>query len=506
MSKVIMANEYHEMSKPLDETMDPMTFILFGATGDLAKRKIFPALYNLFLDNRLPSCFLVIGLGRRQWTNKMFRELVLKSLQTFSRRVMDDSKRTEEFLNLFTYYVFNAKGTDDYEYLHKRVMYLEEELRLPQNRLYYLSVAPDLVADITLKIKKSGLKSTKGWNRIILEKPFGYDLESAQKLHESLRYLFSENEIYRIDHYLGKPMVQKLETLDLGNPIFRELVNNYSIANVQITASETVGVEDRAAYYDEAGAIRDMVQNHLLQLVMMTAFHLEQKITNKHLDGEKATIIKFLRQMDKSEVKRNVIRGQYVSGHVLHEQVIGYQDEPGVEKLSQNDTFIAARLWIDNNFWAGIPFYIRTGKRMKEKSTKIVVEFSSKAMGGKSEGQFPNILTIAINPEEKISLQLNMMNPISKQSEPVSIDFSAESEMEREAYELLIYDAIKGRSTFFAKWEEVEWSWKWVQPILEAFCDGDVPLYPYQAGSMGPEEADKLMKEDQMYWGDNEVY
>jgi glucose-6-phosphate 1-dehydrogenase len=344
---------------------------------------------------------------------------------------------------------------------------------------------------------------TNGWKRLIIEKPFGHDVKSAQELNEKLSRAFEEDEIYRIDHYLGKPMVQNLEALAFANPVLQSLWNNRYIANVQITASEIVGVEERAGYYDKAGAIRDMVQNHMLQLLMMTAMHLPKQITANDIRHEKRKVMESLRPLQRDTVGVHVVRGQYGRGEINGEPVVAYREEPGVDASSQNDTFIAARLWIDNAFWDGVPFYIRTGKRMTEKATKIVIEFKNPlkdSYASKTEQIEPNLLTININPNEGVSLQLNSKNPINGVMEPITVDFSASKKDVPEAYELLLFDALCGDATFFAHWNEVELSWKWVEPILEAFKDHRVPLHSYSSGSMGPEAAHRLLKEDGYQW------
>ena len=253
-----------------DSTMQDMSFILFGATGDLAKRKLFPALYNLFLDGKMPDSISIIGLGRKNYSDEQFQSKVEESLQTYSRRTVQNSG-LQEFLTKFRYCVFDATDKESYQSLYTLIKSRETELDIPENRLFYLSVAPKLIDVISANLNSSGISQTKGWKRLIVEKPFGSDLRSAQQLNEKLSNAFGEDEIYRIDHYLGKPMVQNLETFEFANPALGSLLDRKQIANVQITASETVGVETRADYYDQAGAIRDMVQNHLLQLVMMTA-------------------------------------------------------------------------------------------------------------------------------------------------------------------------------------------------------------------------------------------
>ncbi|TWI58094.1 glucose-6-phosphate dehydrogenase [Halalkalibacter nanhaiisediminis] len=484
--------------------MDSMTFVLFGATGDLAKRKIFPALYNLFLDGNMPTSFSVIGLGRREMSHDEFQARVEDSLVTFSRRQTDDQSKMEGFLKAFRYNALDVNNPDDYKKLLQTIQQREEELTIPENRMFYLSVAPEFFDKIAYQIKESGIATTKGWKRLIIEKPFGHDLKSAQQLNRNLSVAFEENEIYRIDHYLGKPMVQNLEALEFANPVLQALWNNQYIANVQITASETVGVEERAGYYDQSGAIRDMFQNHMLQMLMMTAMHLPKKISPDDIRKQKKMVMESLRPLQKQEVAKDIVRAQYDQGEVSGEAVVGYQEEPGVKAGSMNDTFIAARLWIDNDFWNGVPFYIRTGKRMTEKSTRIVIEFKNPIKdlySSNNDETAPNLLMIEINPNAGVTLQLNSRNLLNNgKLEPINVDFSASQDDMPEAYELLIMDAISGDATFFAHWDEVEMAWKLVQPILEAFEGNIVPLHRYPSGSMGPEASDQLLKENGFNW------
>ena len=295
-------------------------------------------------------------------------------------------------------------------------------------------------------------------------------------------------------------MIQNLESLEFSNPVLQTLLNNQHIANVQITASETVGVEERAGYYDKSGAIRDMFQNHMLQILMMTAMNMPKSISPDEIRNEKRKVIESVRPLKKEDVSLDVIRAQYRAGEIHGNPVVGYTNEPGIEASSQNDTFVAARLWIDNPYWQGVPFYIRTGKRMAEKSTRIVIEFKNSLKKGKTNKMAPNLLIIEISPNENVSLQINSRNPVNGKIEPVKISFSTEQADIPEAYERLIYDAFRGDSTFFAHWKEVELSWEWVQPILDAFKENLIPLYQYPAGSNGPEAANHLLREDGFKW------
>ncbi|MED4600408.1 glucose-6-phosphate dehydrogenase [Paenibacillus validus] len=487
--------------------MDPITFVLFGSTGDLAKRKIFPALYNLFLEQKLPQSFSVIGLGRKTFTDAEFQHYVEQSLRTFSRRKPEAQERLEEFLDCIRYYALDVTNKEGYVGLLKLIQEREEQLNIPENRMFYLSVAPEFFDVIASRIKESGLGETKGWKRLIIEKPFGHDLQSARELNHKLSQSFEEDEIFRIDHYLGKPMVQNLETLVAANPLLKALWSNQYIANIQITASETVGVEERAGYYETAGAIRDMFQNHMLQLLMMTAMHLPARITEKNVRQQKIHLLKSLRRLSKKDAANHVVRGQYGAGDIQGQAVAAYREEPGVDAFSMTDTFVAARLWIDDFFWNEVPIYIRTGKRMKEKSTRITVEFKDrfKEPYGNANQAVPNLLTIQINPDEKITLQLNSKNLLHNgQMEPVMMDFSMDASQMPEAYELLIFDALRGDATFFAHWEEVELAWEWVQPVLEAFAENQLPLHLYPSGSYGPAAAHRLLEEQGFRWWPDE--
>lgn len=484
--------------------MESTTIVLFGATGDLAKRKIYPALYNLFVDGKMPEAFSVIGLGRREWTDESFQANVEQSLHQFSRRGAKDAILVKAFLRAFRYSVLDIGRKEDYLKLLKLVETREDELRIPQNRLFYLSVGPEYFETIAANIQGSGLGATDGWKRLVIEKPFGHDLLSARNLNEELSKAFSEQEIFRIDHYLGKPMVQRLESLQQANPVIQALWSNRYIANVQITANESVGVEERAGYYDHVGAVRDMFQNHMLQLMMMSAIHLPHDSTSEEVRFKKKKVMEGLEVLQKEDVIASVIRGQYSAGSIQGKPVVGYTSEPGIAPSSMNDTFIAAKLQIDNSYWRGVPFYIRTGKRMKDKSTRIVVEFKDPLKQGSSKNDDqiePNLLVIDIGPNEGITLQLNAKDHQQKGVYKTSqINLHASEGNSPEAYENLIYDALSGDPTFFAHWDEVELSWQWVQPILEAFEENIVPLHSYAAGTYGPAESDALLAKDGFHW------
>ncbi|MDQ6420565.1 glucose-6-phosphate dehydrogenase [Paenibacillus sp. LHD-117] len=484
--------------------MEPTTFVLFGATGDLAKRKIYPALYNLFIDGKLPQAFSLIGLGRRELSDVAFRANVGQSLRDYSRRGPEDAVAVDQFLQAFQYNVLDIGRKEDYLKLLQKIERREEELKLKPNRMFYLSVGPEFFETIAANIEASGLGSANGWKRLVIEKPFGHDLQTARTLNNMLGQAFSEDEIFRIDHYLGKPMVQRFKALQQSNPVIQTLWNNRSIANVQITANETVGVEERAGYYDHVGAVRDMFQNHMLQLLMMTAIRTPHKSDAEQVRFKKKLVMEALEPLQKQDVAASIVRGQYAAGSIQGKPVAGYTSEPGIAPGSMNDTFVAAKLSIDDSFWRGVPFYIRTGKRMKEKSTRIVIEFKEplKQSSSSDEGAAePNLLVIEMSPGESISLQLNTMGARNEGAvKPIQIDIDPGHGDLPEAYENLIHDALQGDATFFAHWDEVEASWAWVQPILEAYEENLVPLLPYAAGSYGPAESSALLAKDGFQW------
>ncbi|CAM3260450.1 glucose-6-phosphate dehydrogenase [Brevibacillus invocatus] len=482
--------------------MESMTLLLFGATGDLAARKIFPALFRMYVNKQLPQPFSIIAVGRRKWSARQFQDHVAHALHMYGQDCTTQSQHMQPFLQMIDYFEMNLKDGRAYSELHHHVQRKEEELQISGNRLFYLSVAPEFFEGISVNLKKSGLCNSTGWKRLMIEKPFGRDLQSARELNQTLAETFLEEEIYRIDHYLGKPMVQNLESLEYANPMIQAIWNNEYIANVQITASETVGVEERAGYYDHTGAIRDMIQNHLLQLVMMTAMHLPRHMTPEEIRDEKRKVMEAIRPLRQEDVGQHVIRAQYETGYVDGQEVAAYRDEIGVAKGATTDTFVAARLFIDTPRWQGVPFYIRTGKRMKEKSTRIVVECKSpKQQDSQGDTLEPNLLVIRIFPDEGITWQVNQKSPGKDgKLEAVSLHYMPDPNKLPEAYELLLADAMKGNAAHFAHWREVELSWQWVEPIIQAFEQNAVPLHMYEAGSNGPKAADALLEQDGFQW------
>jgi len=487
------------------EDKQPFVLVMFGATGDLAKRKLFPALYQLYRSQSVQEPFAVIGVGRTDMSQQEFHQALRESIDTYGRTKVENEQEWTAFRKQFDYVALDARNAETYHTLLTRVTAQEAQMQSPGNRLFYLSVAPSLFGPVSANLKASGLTETSGWKRLIIEKPFGHDLESAKALQEQIGEAFAEEEVYRIDHYLGKEMVQNIEVIRFANTMFEPLWNNRYIECVQITASETVGVEDRGPYYEQAGALRDMVQNHMLQMLMMVAMEPPSRFKTEAIRDEKVKVLRSLRRYHGSEVAEHVVRGQYATGTTKGEPALGYRDEENIAPDSQTETFVGARLYVDNFRWAGVPFYVRTGKRMPQKCTEIVIQFKepNKYITRSKSGEIgPNLLIIRINPEEGMYLLLNAKKPGSDDEvEPIAMEFCHSCEFgSLEAYERLLFDAIEGDSTFFTRWDEVSLAWKFVDPIRQAWDQEIAPLYMYEAGSWGPVQVDRMLEQDGHFW------
>lgn len=380
--------------------------VIFGATGDLANRKLYPSIYRLFRKGKLSENFSVVGVARRPLTNEEFRNNVKKSIHQYEH----DEIEYDQFAEHFHYIPFDVTDLAHYQELNDLLSQLDEKHRTEGNRIFYLAMAPEFFGTIAANLKSEGLTDTSGWTRLVIEKPFGHNLESAQVLNDQIRHSFREEQIYRIDHYLGKEMVQNIEVIRFANAIFESLWNNQFIANIQITSSETLGVEDRGKYYESSGALRDMFQNHMLQMMALIAMEPPIKLTPEEIRSEKVKVLRALKPITEDDVNNYFVRGQYDRGIVEEKAVNAYRESNGVEPESNTETFIAAKLLINNFRWAGVPFYIRTGKRMSTKSTEIVIQFKDLPMNlydDKDKQMHPNLLVIHIQPGEGITLHVN---------------------------------------------------------------------------------------------------
>ncbi len=476
--------------------------MIFGATGDLAKRKLFPSLYRLYNRGRLDK-FAVIGVARRSISNDDFQASVKDSVQS----ALGNKENIDEFISHFYYQTHDVADSSSYASLKTFADQIDKKYDLEGNRIFYLAMAPEFFGPIAMHLKSDGLTDVKGYKRLVIEKPFGHDLASAKELNKQIRTAFSESEVYRIDHYLGKEMVRNIEVIRFANAIFEPLWNNRYISNIQITSSETLGVEERGRYYETSGALRDMLQNHMLQMVALLAMEPPIKLTTDEIRSEKVRVFRALRSIKGENVHDYFVRGQYGEGEINEESVPKYRDEPMVDKESNTETYVAGKIMIDNFRWAGVPFYIRTGKRLKVKSTKIVIQFKDIPMNLYYHTEKilnPNLLVIHIQPEEGITLHLNAKKAgghLDAQEVRLSFANTGIHAMNTpEGYEKLLYDCMRGDATNFTHWDEVAYSWAFVDKISEVWekTKADFPNYP--AGSKGPAEADELLEKDGFSW------
>ncbi|NIK26159.1 glucose-6-phosphate dehydrogenase [Paenibacillus lupini] len=483
-------------------------YYIFGATGDLAKRKLFPALFSLYKEGKLSENFAVVGLARRERTNEQFRADLYDSIVEFCRYKADDVELWNRFAEHFEYMPLDINNVEAFRGLATLSDQLDAKFNIPGNRLFYLALAPSLFGPVSFSLRDGGLLESKGWHRVVIEKPFGYDLESAQKLNDQITQVFKEEEIYRIDHYLGKEMVQNIQVIRFANAFFEPLWNNNHIANVQVTLSETVGVEERGGYYDKSGALRDMGQNHMLQMLTMIAMEPPSRLHGEDIRDEKVKVLRSLRPYSSSDVVRsNVVRGQYSEGSHKGKDLPGYREEDSVGENSTTETYFAAKLAVDNFRWAGVPFYIRTGKRLPVKTTEVVIEFKSmpqNVLFAQRHDLQPNLLVIRVNPMEGIYIKVNAKTPGEDNSvQPVIMEFCQSCQIginTPEAYERLIHDAVRGDSTYFTRWDEVAQAWEFVDRIAAAWREDSNDLQHYPAGSWGPEKANQLLAQDGFKW------
>jgi glucose-6-phosphate 1-dehydrogenase len=478
------------MKKPENQIV-----VIFGASGDLTRRKLIPALYDLFMQNLLPEHFCVLGAGRTPMTDNAFR---LK-MEEF----LPDGERRSEFTALLCYHTMDTANAEDYTALGERLANLSRDLDTGDNYIFYLSTPPamyDIIPGHLHHVKLS--RSTTGFRRLIVEKPFGTDLTSARRLNVELLKYFDENQIYRIDHYLGKETVQNMLVTRFGNSIFEPLWNHNFIHRVEITSAESLGVEGRGGYYDTSGALRDMVQNHLLQLVGFIAMEPPAVMEADAIRNETLKVFQSLRPIPENMVEKCVIRGQYIASMIRGERIPGYREENGVPSDSRNETYVAMRFFINNWRWAGVPFYIRTGKKLPTRVTEVVVHFRHVPhhLFNAFPGYQPveNQLIIRIQPDEGILLKLGLKIPgAGFHLQTVNMDFHysrLDSKNLPSAYERLLLDCMHGDATLYTRGDAVEEAWKFVQPVLNAWdINPEIPVYGYPAGSWGPDVADQLI-------------
>lgn len=493
------------MAKPVNQTI-----VIFGASGDLTYRKLIPALFDLYLQDMMPEKFAVLGVARSGFDNDKFREKMKEGIEQFAAIKDYDVKLTDNFLSSIYYLSINTDDGNEYGKLKEYLEKIDKEKDTLGNYIFYMATPPALYSIIPQFLAQQGLnKKENAFRRVVVEKPFGVDLESAVELNHSLGEVFEEDQVYRIDHYLGKETVQNLLVTRFANSIYEPLWNRNYIQHVEVTAAESIGVEGRGGYYDTAGALRDMVQNHLLQLLAFVAMEPPTEISSTAIRNEKLKVFQSIRSLKDDELFKNVIRGQYVAANVKGVYQKGYREEKGVNPESKTETFVAIKMFIDNWRWAGVPFYLRTGKKLPTRVSEIVIHFkpvpnqlfvSNKDFSGSGD-----MLIIRIQPDEGILLKTAMKVPgAGYEVKSVNMDFhykDLDGKHLPGAYERLLHDCMQGDPTLYSRGDATEAAWKFVQPILDFWKNNpEVPLGGYPAGSWGPDYADSLIEGDGQTW------
>ncbi|WP_413533190.1 glucose-6-phosphate dehydrogenase [Empedobacter brevis] len=488
----------------------PTSIVVFGSTGDLAKRKLFPAFFNLFLEGWMPDEFEIISLGRNNQSQDEFKDYILENIKEFSRIKDFSEEKWQIFKEKIYFLQFDINQEDSFNQLREKVENLDKKWNVRANRLFYLSIAPSFIDKVSKSLKNHHLAEHVEQDRLIIEKPFGYDKATAVELNNLLAKTFQEEQIYRIDHYLGKENVQNILAFRFGNIMFEPLWNNKYIDSVQITVAETVGVEDRGGYYDGSGALRDMIQNHLMQILCMVAMEAPKTFESTEIRDRKVELLKSVRRIDAKDVNHYTVRAQYTKGELNGKMKPGYLQEKGVDPHSNTETYVAMKFYVDNERWKGVPFYMRTGKSMAEKKSYITINFkdvpNTTFKNGKSN-LVPNVLTIDIQPETSIKLLFMTKKPgLDMKLKPAEMifDYFECAPDTPEAYETLLLDALDGDSTLFMRSDQVEEAWDVISTIQESWQNGnDSEMYTYPVGSNGPEAADELLKRQGHFWLDN---
>ncbi|MDR0370509.1 MAG: glucose-6-phosphate dehydrogenase [Prevotellaceae bacterium] len=490
--------------------LENQTLIIFGSNGDLARRKLLPAVFQLYIDRLLPQSFMVIGTGSRDCSEEQYRAEVRESLILFAKSERKhQSTFVDEFLSMIHYIQLNNREEKDFGKLKTYIDRLLQESAVPKNIIYYFSIPPFLYETVAKQLVKHSLnRETDGWKRIIVEKPFGYSYETAKELDEQLHKGFKESQIYRIDHYLGKETVQNIMVTRFANGFFEPVWNRKYIDRIEITASETLGVGKRGGYYDGAGAMRDMIQNHLLQVLAVVAMEPPVVFDSDAIRNETVKVLQALRPIEADNIAEHVIRGQYIATTVNGKLESGYRQEEGVKPDSRTETFVAMKLFIDNWRWGDVPFYIRTGKHLPEQATEVVIHLKPaphQLFKRICAPQPTNMIILRIQPDAGVAIDFGMKIPgAGYQVQNVNMAFHYSDLTDSkipEAYERLLLDCMTGDSTLYARTDAVNASWKFVDSILKAWqSNPDIPLYFYECNTWGPTEANNLFTDRKTKW------
>ncbi len=504
-------NPLEEISKE-SKIAEPCILVIFGATGDLTARKLIPALYNLAHDGQLPAHFACVGFARRDKSHDDFRTEMRGAINEFSRTKLDDSI-WQNFSEQLFYHKSEFGEDEGYESLGRFLKELDAKFGTKGNRVFYLSTQPSYFTQVIEKLHQHKLtydinQVQDKWSRIIIEKPFGEDLNSAKDLQREITQYLDESQIYRIDHYLGKETVQNLLVFRFSNPIFESVWNNHHIDSIQITVGEEIGIGTRGKFWEEAGMLRDIVQNHMMQLLSLVAMEPPTSLKAAAIHNEKVKVLESIRPFPLDNIDKYIVRGQYGQGFINGQEVCGYRQENNVDPNSSVETYAAMELFVDNWRWAGVPFYLRAGKRLPKRATEIAITFKEapyQLFGDKGKKTDHNVLVIRIQPDEGISLRMNCKVPgLGSTIQPVKMDFRYGSYFGAkppEAYERLICDCMAGDATLFARIDEVYSSWRLLTPVLEHWKSSAKPVFPnYPSGTWGPASADELLTRAGRHW------
>jgi glucose-6-phosphate 1-dehydrogenase len=486
-----------------------LIIVIFGASGDLASRKLIPAIYSLKAQKIMPEKFAIVGAGRTKLTNEAFRIKMSAAIVSYSEENVTDQNAIEEFARGIYYYTIDSKNENEFSEMKSFLEEIDLKHSIGGCIIFYMATPPSMYEVIAVNLAKSGLTDqSNGFRRLIIEKPFGYDLESGRKLNKTLHELISEDQIYRIDHYLGKETVQNLLVTRFANGMFEPLWNRNYVDRIEITSAENMGVGDRGGYYDSSGALRDMVQNHMLQMVGLTAMEPPSSLDANAIRNEVLKVFQSLQPIREEDVPGQVIRGQYTGSLIRGECVTGYRYEKGVAVDSRTETYVAIKFYINNWRWGGVPFYIRTGKRLPTRVTEVVIHFKQTPhhLFQRDSGKLPsNQLIIRIQPDEGILLKFDMKEPgAGFNVKNVNMDFHYKDLADTRvpsAYERLLHDVMIGDSTLFSRDDEVETAWKFLEPIQNAWAKNPaIKVFGYPAGTWGPEHANDLIEGEGLTW------